>query len=193
MSDIDYDSLFQLIKKIKFNKDMKNFLKLMTMQVKENKIPIHDMISQWLNEDSFTKFIDKKTKEIKFIQPTCSICCEDFQPGFKPLDPCGHYIHEICVKKSKKNQCPICRVNVKLDSSNTKDSSVFTKGQKEHNKKREADPTRPKTDRDYLYVEGSDVPYYFSKIKYNKYDNNSYYMIYKTEEGDELWIETEIN
>jgi hypothetical protein len=211
--DIDYESLFRMIKKIRFNKEMKNLLNILTTQIKDNK-PVHEIVGKWFTENSFIKFIDKKSKEVKYIEKTCSICLDDFTPDFTPLDPCGHYVHEICIKRSNKNQCPICRVNVKLkgnqesgynsnynSSYNSNYNSSYnsgydysrnlTEGQKAHDMKRAADPTRPNTGRDYIYKKGSDIPYYFDRVCSNKY-NDSFYYVYKSEEGKEINVPSSI-
>lgn len=56
--------------------------------------------------------------KFKFKQTSCCICTEDFEPLFKPLEPCGHYIHESCIVNSGKQECPLCRVSVKLSDKN---------------------------------------------------------------------------
>lgn len=51
----------------------------------------------------------------KFKEDVCCVCYEEFKPDFVPLNPCGHYIHTLCVLKTGKDLCPICRGKVFLN------------------------------------------------------------------------------
>ena len=50
----------------------------------------------------------------KFKDETCCVCTEGFTENFKPLYPCGHYIHIDCVCNSGKDICPMCKTPVKM-------------------------------------------------------------------------------
>jgi len=61
----------------------------------------------------------------RFKEDYCPVCYEDFEKSFKPLKPCGHYVHLDCVKKTKKLECPICRKEVKDTDDDMEDSILF--------------------------------------------------------------------
>jgi hypothetical protein len=44
----------------------------------------------------------------------CIVCYEDLTTKDKPLKECGHHIHKLCILKSGKNKCPLCRTELKL-------------------------------------------------------------------------------
>ncbi len=48
-------------------------------------------------------------KNYKFPKPkTCPVCWCSIHQCQRPLI-CGHWVHRICIKKSGKSECPICR------------------------------------------------------------------------------------
>ncbi len=44
----------------------------------------------------------------------CIVCYEELTTKDKPIKECGHHIHKICILKSGKNRCPLCRTQLKL-------------------------------------------------------------------------------
>lgn len=42
----------------------------------------------------------------------CAVCYEPFDEAQLILN-CGHWIHDECIIKSKKAECPICRANIR--------------------------------------------------------------------------------
>ena len=53
----------------------------------------------------------------KYKEKECCVCLERFPDGFEPLKPCGHFIHLICVARTGKTTCPICRTELLLSKS----------------------------------------------------------------------------
>lgn len=45
----------------------------------------------------------------------CAVCYEKLTTKDKPLKECGHHIHKLCILKSGKNKCPMCRCTIKLN------------------------------------------------------------------------------
>ena len=41
----------------------------------------------------------------------CSICLEDLKSNLITT-PCNHQFHRLCLKKWKKNSCPLCRTKI---------------------------------------------------------------------------------
>lgn len=76
-------------------------------------------IAKSLNISPYNKQ-KKAENKFKFKETSCCICTEHFEPSFKPLEPCGHYVHESCIVNSGKQECPLCRVSVKLSDKNIK-------------------------------------------------------------------------
>lgn len=51
----------------------------------------------------------QKAVSYKYPKPkTCPVCYCSLHQSKRPLH-CGHWVHRICVEKSGKAQCPICR------------------------------------------------------------------------------------
>ncbi len=103
-------NLFKIAKSLKispYNKCKKDLIQLIIQAEKKVK-----------KEKART---EKKVKhETKFKETSCCVCCEDFDEDFKPLQPCGHWIHETCVANSGKLECPLCRSPVELTQMNKK-------------------------------------------------------------------------
>lgn len=64
---------------------------------------------------TYHKNIIKKNSTYK--EESCCVCLENFENNFIPLKECKHYVHIECVINSGKDQCPICRVKIKLNRS----------------------------------------------------------------------------
>jgi hypothetical protein len=52
---------------------------------------------------------------LKYKTNECIICLESFEKDFTPLTPCNHYIHQECIAKTGKLECPLCRNKITLD------------------------------------------------------------------------------
>ena len=58
---------------------------------------------------------EPKPKRARFEKPEeCPICLEPFLEDMNPLKPCNHWIHNECVARSGKKECPICRSEIDL-------------------------------------------------------------------------------
>jgi hypothetical protein len=53
--------------------------------------------------------------DTKYKEDFCAVCMENFDEKFIPLDPCGHYIHQICISQTGQTKCPICRSNLNIE------------------------------------------------------------------------------
>jgi len=49
------------------------------------------------------------------IEEECSVCYEILTKKDKVIKECGHRIHKLCILKSGKNKCPICRCDIKFN------------------------------------------------------------------------------
>ena len=43
----------------------------------------------------------------------CPVCLDEFDDEEEPLE-CGHWIHIECIKKSRRNRCPMCRKHLNI-------------------------------------------------------------------------------
>lgn len=80
---------------------------------------------------------DISKEEDKFKEETCIVCTDIFSNEFKPLQPCGHYIHIECVCNSGKPICPVCRTDVvmtkqQMDKTNRIYQEHKVQEEKEH-------------------------------------------------------------
>lgn len=60
-----------------------------------------------------------KTRHRECKPDSCVVCCESLEKQRHPLS-CGHWIHQSCVVRSAKSQCPICRSHVVLSARATR-------------------------------------------------------------------------
>ena len=56
----------------------------------------------------------------------CSICLEFINSPHQL--PCGHIFHEKCIKKWKKNKCPLCRTKINKDNCEEEECLHFGLG-----------------------------------------------------------------
>ncbi len=74
----------------------------------------------------------KHSETYHFEKPDeCPVCMETLINEAYPLQPCGHWVHYNCVLKSKKDQCPVCRTDVLLSSSQQKELNRLQKEEEE--------------------------------------------------------------
>ena len=62
----------------------------------------------------------------------CPVCTEKIHHKV-PVLKCGHRIHKICIYRSMKLECPICRAVVTLNTKENNDYNIF-KQEKEFEK-----------------------------------------------------------
>ena len=73
----------------------------------------------------------RREKRIFEKPEDCIVCCEKFVVNDVALSPCGHWIHKMCVFKTGKQQCPICRGFVDFNANETK---IFKKYERQKKK-----------------------------------------------------------
>ena len=59
-------------------------------------------------------------------QKECIVCYENLTTKDKPIKECGHHIHKLCILKSGKNRCPICRCNIKLSKKDMNECKKYS-------------------------------------------------------------------
>jgi len=57
---------------------------------------------------------DEGPMDTRFKEDCCCICTDEFKSDFRPLKECGHWVHQECVARSGKSECPVCRIKVSL-------------------------------------------------------------------------------
>jgi hypothetical protein len=55
-----------------------------------------------------------------YKEDICSICWENIDNNFQPLEPCGHYIHKKCIYLTGNPFCPYCNKNIFLSKKDIK-------------------------------------------------------------------------
>lgn len=94
-----------------------------------NKFNIKNII-----DNSISTFCDVSQNvqiEQKFKETECCICLETFDKDFKPLEPCGHFVHKSCIIQSGSKKCPLCREEISISK---KKLQKYTKKIKEKTK-----------------------------------------------------------
>lgn len=113
-SNNQYKTRYEELKNLKLKEGEVNLYQIaLNLKIKTTGKNKHDLIlniimkEQELREKSIKE--QKEQKEKKFSETECPVCFEEFETNFTPLEPCGHFIHIECVKKTNKMECPLCR------------------------------------------------------------------------------------
>jgi hypothetical protein len=58
-------------------------------------------------------------RKVKYPRPPdCPVCTNTLARYHVPLNPCQHWVCPDCIIRSGKEQCPLCRSNIKVSSKN---------------------------------------------------------------------------
>lgn len=69
--------------------------------------------------NNLNEYVIKDISHLEREVKRCVICLEDLKNGDKVISlPCIHFFHSNCIKAwfSKKNSCPICKFELKLEN-----------------------------------------------------------------------------
>ncbi len=47
-----------------------------------------------------------------YNETDCPVCMEAIKDDEHPIYTCGHFVHQDCLSKCQKNQCPLCRIQI---------------------------------------------------------------------------------
>jgi hypothetical protein len=116
--NFDYEKFSRIMRKMKLSKNVIDFIKVVIESYNEKGDILIEKLNSFFDESKLNNAILEKILEIKYLESECQVCTESFDCNFKPLDPCGHYIHIDCVRKSpKSDECPVCRTKINLSGS----------------------------------------------------------------------------
>jgi hypothetical protein len=113
-SNNQYKTRYEELKNLKLKEGEVNLYQIaLNLKIKTTGKNKHDLILNIImKENELREKSIKEQKEKKFSETECPVCFEEFETNFTPLEPCGHFIHIECVKKTNKMDCPLCRQHI---------------------------------------------------------------------------------
>ncbi len=132
MDNLDNNNDFKIIKKQKID--------IPKVKLKKKRCKFHNcrkMVNLKENEENITPICEEHQKKVNTYEKPdeCIICVEEFdKENCIPLFPCCHWVCKNCVIKTGKKECPICRQQVILSSTDSKKcEKVYEKQIREKN------------------------------------------------------------